>query len=120
MFLSALKPGDIIRIGRSPQTYAVVEAEVNVSHDGLRGDRYSVEEFAAVKLNDHGTFYTDERLEFIYEDYKVKWYHFTDGSMKGKGRAVEREKVKVVGRCKVNIEVKVTYLLSKPVMKEVK
>jgi len=107
-----LKPGTIITIGRSTQEYVVVSNKVDVSHDTPRGDSYSFETLEAIAVNPVALLNAQLMGDEVELQCPVKQFYFADGSMKGAGKAIRHDSVKVKGSHRLKREVTVKYVLS--------
>jgi hypothetical protein len=116
-----LNVGDIITIGKSTKRsrhFLVVRSE-HLCDDPGDGVPYTVDEIDVVPTGwNNDTIFDPSIRTVIHEGGQLsnddlRSFYFTDGSMRGKGKPIQKSDVKVVGTCKLKAEVHITYTLSK-------
>lgn len=117
----ALNVGDIITIGKQTKRsrhFLVVRSE-HLRDDPGDGVPYTVDEIDVVPTGwDNGTIF-DPSIQTVrpeggqLSNSNLQSFYFTDGSMHGKGKPIQKSDVKVVGTCKLKSEVHITYTMSK-------
>lgn len=112
VYQRTLKPGNLITIGKSEDVLLVVRSERVVSHDSLRGDSYSVSEIDVVDTG-HGLHTPPRDGLRPLLDPEVKSFYFEGGSMRGKGKCIKDDDVRVVGTSNLTVEVVKTYKVEK-------
>ena len=113
-YQKSLKVGDIIKISKHEDAFAVIRSEHRISHDSARGDSYWVDEIDVIAINIESILGTSGApgLTHAYNP-TPKSFYFEGGCMSGKGTKIKDTDITVIGTSKIETKVEVQYRFSK-------